>query len=722
MQRFASKFLLVTSCLLFTITAQAESVILISSLKSHGTYQKTIDRVVADSLPRINPSIEFYKEDLSMLTDIENVDNLIQHINSKYSEKEVSKVVALGTVARALVSNNPNTLIPSSDKYLIAGPQLTEIKAGSTPKVISEAVRLEETINFASKHLPTLRRLVVIVGEDKNERTVESLEDKYSYKFDVTVWGADTSYDEVLKSAADLPPDTAIVFAGKLIDGQGNTRPTSSFVSDLVTTTQSPVFTTWVTAFVPGVIGGTVVSPDKVGETISKVLSGTLKTDEQLISTRLNFAALKRLGIDEQSLANDVIVLNKPVAFFDDAKKLTKYATALIATLLVIAVFLLFLSRVQSRKTTLLQKSEKKLLAEKAKSQTLFGVIAHELRTPVSAISMMTADSESGSSKEIYQTAQDLLYTIDDMSMMVNPDSARPIRMESILLKDFNELLHKRVSPVIASSGINYHEDHLVSDQYLTSKISSDFYRIRIALTNLIRNACLHSEGNNIHLTTRSVTDQKGDYLEWEIRDDGVGIKDADINRLFTAHERGQSKAVGTGLGLFIVKTFIEDIKGNISYQHSNGGGSTFVVRVPITLEVKHPIEQTVNNESARLDLNNKRILLVEDEAMLRMLGQKLVGTFSNTVETAQNGKEALENFNPATDIVFTDYFMPEMDGVELTKSLRDQGFKGLIIGVTAATIGDQVNDLWNAGCDDVISKPLTKDKLTATLVKLMHG
>ena len=80
---------------------------------------------------------------------------------------------------------------------------------------------------------------------------------------------------------------------------------------------------------------------------------------------------------------------------------------------------------------------------------------------------MMAADSESGSSIEIYQTAQDLLYTSDDMSMMIIPDSGIPIILQSNLLKDFNELLLTRATPVIASSVFNYQKDYLVNHKYL---------------------------------------------------------------------------------------------------------------------------------------------------------------------------------------------------------------------------------------------------------------
>ena len=720
------KSYLVIALALFSVVVKAESVILISSNDSVGTYKKTIDQVVTESLANSDTSLQYFTEDLSMITNYKdfNSSEWVGYLNNKYRSSDVVRVAAVGVLARKAVFENYTSLLPNAEKYLIAGSKVTQYQSDFAPKVISEAERIDETIKLITTVIPTIKRIAVITGDSKDIGLIRKIMRLNGYDFDVNIWGVDTTYDEVLERAAMLSNDDAIIFSGKLTDSNGDRRSTESFISQLVSASSEPVFTTWSSALNSEVIGGAIVSPDKVGASVASLLKGTFTDKQNLVTTKMNFQALKDLGIDQSLLSDDVVFYNEPTLIWEDLDKLKSYGAVAIGFLLFSLVLISMLAKYQARKALISLENEKNLIDERSKAQTLFGVIAHELRTPVSAISMMTEGSDNKDYQDINETAQDLLSTIDDMSLMVNPDHVREVRINIVKLERFNEALSKRVAPVISSSGFGYHQELIVEDKYLTSFISSDFYRVRVAVSNLIRNACLHSQGKNVFLLTRSIEDQSENacYIEWEIRDDGVGINESDINRLFEAHQRGQSKASGTGLGLYITKSLIEDIDGQVSYERLKEGGSKFVVRVPIKLA------KQVNTTDIKLDdellskIQEKHILLVEDEAMLRMLGQKLVGSFSDNVQVAPNGKAALENFDPLTDIVITDYFMPEMDGFELTKTLRKNGFEGLIIGATAATIGDQIKQLREAGCNDVISKPLTKEKLIASLCVLFKS
>lgn len=720
------KSYLVIALTLFSVVVKAESVILISSNNSLGTFKKTIDQVVTASFANSNTSLQYFTEDLSMINDYKDFDGSewAGYLNNKYRSSDVVRVAAVGPLARKAVSENYTSLLPNAEKYLIAGAKVTQYQNDFAPKVISEAERIDETIKLITTVIPTVKRIAVITGDLRDIDLIRKIKRLNGYDFDVNIWGVDTTYDEVLERAAMLSNDDAIIFAGKLTDSNGDRRSTESFISQLVSASSEPVFTTWSSALNSEVVGGAIVSPEKVGASIASLLKGTFTNKHNLVTTKMNFQALKNLGIDQSLLSDDVVFYNEPTLMWEDIDKLKRYGVVAITLLLFSLLLISGLARYQSRRAAIALENEQRLIAEQSKAQTLFGVIAHELRTPVSSISMMTEGSDNKDYQDINETAQDLLSTIDDMSLMVNPEYVREVRINTVELERFNEALSKRVAPLISSSGFGYHQELIVEDKYLTSFISSDFYRVRVAVSNLIRNACLHSQGKNVFLLTRSIEDQSANacYIEWEIRDDGVGIDESDINRLFEAHQRGQSKASGTGLGLYITKSLIEDIDGQVSYERLKEGGSKFVVRVPIKLA------KQVNTTDIKLDdellskIQEKHILLVEDEAMLRMLGQKLVGSFSDNVQVAPNGKAALENFDPLTDIVITDYFMPEMDGFELTKALRKNGFEGLIIGATAATIGDQIKQLREAGCDDVISKPLTKEKLIASLCVLLKS
>ena len=710
----------------FSATLKAESVILISSNDSLGFYKRTIDQVVVGSLAKSNTSFRLFTEDLSMIANDKNFDTTewLRSINRKYAYSDVKRLAVVGPLARQIISENHKDLLPNADKYLVSGAKVTEIKSGHAPKVISEAERLEETINLIAAMMPNIKSIGIISGDKKDIGIINKLKQSNSYKYDLNIWSPKASYDEVLEAASELSNDEVIIFSGKLSDGEGNRKTTENFISELVSASSQPVFTTWSTALNSGVVGGGVVSPDKVGASIASLLTGTFSEEDKLVTIKVNYQTLEKLGVDQSTLPADVVYYNEPVHMLDDLVRLKSFGLWVVGGLLALVLLILFFARMQSRKALIASRNEQRLIAERSKSQTLFGVIAHELRTPVSAIAMMTEGSDNRDYQDINDTAQDLLSTIDDMSLMINPDHKRPVRFTTSNLVGFNDALLKRVAPVISSSGFTYHQECHVDEKYLTASITTDFYRVRVAVSNLIRNACLHSQGKSVYMTTRSFVDtsNNAEYIEWEIRDDGVGIKESDINRLFEAHQRGQSKAIGTGLGLFITKNLIEDIGGQVSYERSKEGGSQFTVRVPIKIENDQKIVEVEVDNNFLSQLREKQFLLVEDEAMLRMLGQKLVGSIADKVQVASNGKEALISFDPSIDVVITDYFMPEIDGVELTQTLRKDGFKGIIIGATAATIGSQTQHLWDAGCDDVLSKPLTKEKLITSLSNLLKG
>lgn len=719
------KFYLAILLVVCSAPLKAESVVLITSNDSLGSYKRTFEQKLIDSLVISNASVRYFTEDLSMIADREsfNESEWLRSINMKYASSDVERVVAIGSLARSIVSEHYAMLLPNANKYLVLGANVTELKSGYAPRVISEAERLEETINLITTMMANVKSIGVISGDYRDSLVINSLKQSNAYQFDLNLWDQNASYDEILESATTLSKDEVIIFSGKSYDGKGERRETEDFISELVSASSQPVFTTWGTALNSGVVGGAIIEPEKVGASIASLFLGTFSEQEKLVTIKINHQAINEFGIDTSLIPADVSYYNKPIKMLDDLDRIKFYGfwviSGLFVTLLLVAIF----AKLQSKKAMIALANEHKLIAERTKAQTLFGVIAHELRTPVSAIAMMTEGSENRDYRDINDTAKDLLSTIDDMSLMINPDHKRPVRITSSNLEIFNTTLTNRIAPIINSSGFTYHQELLADEKYLSASILTDFYRVRVAVSNLIRNACLHSQGKNVYLTTRSFVDasNNAEYIEWEIRDDGVGIGKSDINRLFEAHQRGQSKAIGTGLGLFITKNLIEDIGGQVSYERSiKEGGSQFTVRVPIKIESDQQILDVMTDNNFLSELSGKQFLLVEDEALLRMLSQKLVGNITNKVQVAPNGSEALNNFDPSTDVVITDYFMPEMDGVELTQILRKNGFQGLIIGATAATIGDQTQKLFDAGCDDVISKPLTKEKLMTSLSKLL--
>jgi len=376
-----------------------------------------------------------------------------------------------------------------------------------------------------------------------------------------------------------------------------------------------------------------------------------------------------------------------------------------------------------------LEKSVNDLRSVESKRNQIFGMVAHELRTPVAAISMMAQQHDDDEwlqdRDDLKRTARDLLNTIDDMRMVINPTLERPIRSETFTVQQLNASVAANVASIVSASGVRYEQANAIPMVFNELEFSSDTYRVRIAVTNVVKNACIHSQGDKVWMISRLYMGRnEKQYLEWLVMDNGVGIPEDEIERLFRSGERGESKAEGSGLGLFITKSWIEEIGGKVEYRRRSGGGSCFGIRVPLV----SPSEQSsaaVKDEKVQrqkvLSYTAKlNVLFVEDEIMLRMLGQKLLSTMVNDIDVAVNGVEGLSRLDPTHhNIVMTDYFMPEMSGVDMIRQLRADGFDGPIIGVTAATIGEQIGEMLNAGADLVLPKPLTKDSFIGAIAEL---
>lgn len=363
------------------------------------------------------------------------------------------------------------------------------------------------------------------------------------------------------------------------------------------------------------------------------------------------------------------------------------------------------------------------LKALQHKQNQMFGVIAHELRTPVAAISMIVGSSDATDLEEqrdyISQAMGDLLHTIDDMKMLVNPDTERPIRIESFDLNTLLDTIDRSVGSTVAASNMsfNYYSD--LTPQLLSAPLKTDTYRVKVAVTNLIRNACLHSEGTEVELSVSVMTIEGSDsMIEITVSDNGKGIPEDVVETLFYANERGDTKAEGSGLGLYIASTWLAEIGGSLNYKHRSEGGSEFIIHLPLVPDEPllgqnggdtEPQEEAPEPE---LPFEGLTILLVEDETVIRMMSAKVLENLGATVIQAEDGQKGLDTWSQNQDLIITDYFMPALTGAQMIGALRAQGCKAPVIAVTAATIGEQYQELLSAGADKILSKPMDKQAI----------
>lgn len=360
------------------------------------------------------------------------------------------------------------------------------------------------------------------------------------------------------------------------------------------------------------------------------------------------------------------------------------------------------------------------------KKELIFATIAHELRTPVASIAMLATESTTEewthARADVVRLTRQLLHSIDDMRRLTREGHKRNVQSERFKL---GELLHSVSLAVSAySTKTRTKIDVTLDDHRLHNDlaVSADLYRVRVILTNIIKNACTHSGSDRVSVSVSRTTGTESDQptLCFNVRDWGRGISPDQIEQLFAPYTRGDTEAEGSGLGLHIAREWIEEIGGNIEYQAADPG-SIFTLHIPCDLP-------DFGNESQQTEAGNKPkptqikpldILFVEDERVLRMVSEKMLRTLGHNVTLARDGTQGLDEFRKQHfDLVITDYFMPDLDGLGLISALREEGFTGPIYGCTAATLGDEFDAMLDTGADYVFSKPLTGHALTDRLME----
>jgi CheY-like chemotaxis protein len=274
----------------------------------------------------------------------------------------------------------------------------------------------------------------------------------------------------------------------------------------------------------------------------------------------------------------------------------------------------------------------------------------------------------------------------------------------------------------------------------IPATIHCDPTRLRQILINLIGNAVKFTEVGSVRVVTRQ-TDRDGDdrRLEFQVIDTGVGMTRETMARLFEPFTQADTSSTrrygGSGLGLAISKHLAVMLGGEVAVSSVSGAGSVFTLTVPFGL-VKHRVsadgcrktrEQTHNSpivsEATRLALPC-RILLAEDGPDNQRLISFLLEQAGAEVTPVEDGRQAVERGLRAEreghpyDLILMDMQMPEMDGYVATRRLRDSGYDGPIVALTAHTMKGVSAKCLKAGCDGYLGKPIRREALLAAVFR----
>lgn len=372
--------------------------------------------------------------------------------------------------------------------------------------------------------------------------------------------------------------------------------------------------------------------------------------------------------------------------------------------------------------------------ANQAKSQFL-ARMSHEIRTPMNAIVGMTtlARVKVDNREKVLEYLDKITISSRVLLNIIN-DVLDMSAIESNKLKiasnpfDFKELL-TGISTLYYSQckdkGINF---NLELKEVTEEKLVGDALRLNQILLNFLSNALKFTPaGGSIQvLVTQTSKTQDMVYMNFSVSDTGCGMTDDMKERLFHPFEQESASTAmkhgGSGLGLSIVKNLVEMMQGHISVESEKDKGSTFRVDLPFGLCEQGPAD---NNEK----LKSIRALIVDDEEEAVEYTATVLKRIGVEHEIAYSGEKAIEMLNAAHDagsgydVCFVDWRMPGINGLEVTKKIRELYHKDtLVIIVSAYDLAEVEDDARSAGANLFVTKPLFQSTVFNVLMMLSGG
>ena len=506
-----------------------------------------------------------------------------------------------------------------------------------------------------------------------------------------------------------------------------------------------------------GKVGATVIPSSKINLLNESPLTKSLSFAEMakrqelaMFTTRENrrAATIINKAIDQSSnILNGVVLAQNSVS----EKKmtlqdvLTEYAGFVIGVSFVIIFVLLLLlySLSVSRKKQMeaLKEAQDANAANIAKT-TFLNHMSHDIRTPMNAIVGFTdiamkrkPDKEvEDCLKKIRQSSEYLMTLINDVLDISRIESGK-LEYKPVLvdLRDMTDTVLSIARGYMENRDLNF---SVSREELKNPYVMADELRIREVLLNIISNAVKFTkDGGTISFVAKNSpgSDEHHIIVRYRISDTGIGMSEEFQTRIFDEFSQENNGArtsyKGTGLGMAIAKQYVDLMGGKIEVSSRQGVGSAFTVEIPLLI-AEHVLTEEKEKLRKDIDLHGLHVLLAEDNDLNAEIAIALLEEKGMIVTRTTDGKSALTQFCntvPRTfDLILMDIMMPEMNGYETTKAIRNlpdrpDGKEIPIIAMTANAFAEDVQAALKAGMDDHVAKPIDMSILISVITKYIE-
>lgn len=368
-----------------------------------------------------------------------------------------------------------------------------------------------------------------------------------------------------------------------------------------------------------------------------------------------------------------------------------------------------------------------------------FSTISHDMRTPLNAIigfSEIAINSDLPPETEEYlkkiRASGKLLHDMIDDTLTVSKMSSGKLELENRPLS-IDNVIEAVVEPIRAEAEekrLNFTVD---DSGLLKRTVLADRLYLQKIVLNLLSNAVKYTdEGGNVSLVLKDEAEADGSVVTTiVVKDDGIGIADDFMQYIyepFTQEGRNPGRSSGTGLGLSIVKRLVELMGGTIGVESRENVGTTFTVKMAFADARESGQAQETLQSAGEVDLEGRRVLLCEDNALNQEIAVTLLEEKGMIVDVAENGRKGLEKFLAAGagsyDVILMDLRMPVMDGYEAARGIRTSGRADAatvpILAMSADAFEDDVRRCRDAGMSGHIGKPVDVTEMYRKISKIL--